>query len=90
MADIQSLKIQKKDGTSDIYDRSKLLASITSAGASPEQAEQIADSVEAWATGLGAESVMSVDLRMKVLELLRPVNSVAAQAYESYVKPAAV
>lgn len=86
MVDLNTIKVQKKDGSMAAYDRIKILASVTNAGATPEQAEQIANGVETWAVNATTGTITTADIRSKVLELLNPVNPSAAQAYGSYVK----
>jgi transcriptional regulator NrdR family protein len=88
MVDLNNLKVQKKDGAMAAYDRIKILASVTKAGATPDQSEQIANGVENWAVSSTNGIVTSAEIRTKIIELLNPVNPTATQTYESYVKPA--
>jgi transcriptional regulator NrdR family protein len=90
MADLTTLKVQKKDGTQDPYDRQKVLTSVMKAGGTPEQAEQVAQAVDAWATSSLTDVVTTSDIRAKLLEALKSVNQTAAESFEAYVKPAPV
>lgn len=68
--------------------RSKLLASMTKAGASQEEAEAVANQIEAWMEGMeGAGPIKTEDIRAKVLEYLGSSNPTAAEAYRKYKKP---
>lgn len=83
---MEELKVQKKGGKVEPFDRGKVLASVMRAGGTQEQSEQVTAGVESWAKSSGPE-VSALDIRSKVLELLRPLNPQAADAYESYKKP---
>ena len=82
---MDNLLVEKKDGGTEPFTRSKILTSVSNAGASPEHADQVADGVETWAQSQGG-TVKATDIRVKVLELLRPLNAQAAEAYENYKK----
>ena len=81
-----TVKIQKKDGILENYDRSKLLSSMIKAQATPEQAEAALTKVESWLTQVKTESVSSQEVHNKVIEILKGINPQAAQGYESYRK----
>jgi transcriptional regulator NrdR family protein len=82
-----NLQVQKKDGSMQLFDRTKILAGLVKSGATSEQAETVASQVEAWAqTGAPNGVIASLDLRAKVLEFLKVVNPVAGAAFESYQK----
>ena len=84
-------KVQKKDGSLEDFDRNKILSGVVKSGASEEEAEGIAAQVEGWLTGAAVEGVVNtMDVRSKVLELLRLVNPTAADAFESYQKAPAI
>lgn len=81
------IKVEKKDGRVEDYDRSKIVAGVVHAGGSPAEAEGIATQIEAWLqTKTSPEPVKSNDIRARVIDLLRPVNEEAAQSYETYKK----
>jgi transcriptional regulator NrdR family protein len=83
----QAMNVEKKDGTMEPFDRSKVVGACVNAGATNEQAEKCASMVEEWAMGAAMNgSVKSFEIREKVLEMLRMENPAAATAYESYVK----
>ena len=82
---MEELKVKKKGGEVEDFARSKVQGSVMAAGGSQEHAEQVTAGVESWAQTSGPEvSVMGI--RSKVLELLRPLNPEAADAYENYKK----
>ncbi|MBN2016364.1 hypothetical protein JW766_06075 [Candidatus Dojkabacteria bacterium] len=81
------LKVEKKDGRLESFDRNKVVSSATKAGASNEQSESIASQIETWAYETAVDSVIKTSsIREKVLELLRPMNPQAATAFETYIK----
>lgn len=81
------IKVQKKDGRLEDFDRNKISGGIVKSGATPEQAENIAAQVESWAQTAAANGVISsVAVREKVLELLRSVNPEVAVSFEAYHK----
>jgi transcriptional regulator NrdR family protein len=82
---MDDLMVEKRSGGTEPFNRSKILASVSNAGAAPEQADLVATGVEAWAQAAGG-TVKAVDIRNKVLELLGPLNPQAAEAYERYKK----
>lgn len=85
-----NLQVEKKNGQLQPFDKSKVAAGLIRSGASVEEAENVASQVEAWAQTNGTEGVIkSLDLRAKVLEILKTVNEVVATAFESYQKPQA-
>jgi len=79
-------KIQKKDGTLENYDRTKLILSMIRAQATPDQAEAALSQVESWLTQLKQESVSTQEVHAKVIEILKSINPTAAQGYEIYRK----
>jgi transcriptional regulator NrdR family protein len=83
------LKILKRDGTMEDFDRSKLVGGLLKAGATPAEADNVTGQVESWANGLNLEVVSSTDVWKKVIEALKAINPGAGTAYETYRKPAA-
>lgn len=84
MADIQ---VRKKDGSLENWSYDKLLASITKAGVPLEKAGGIASSVEKMAQGSAENGILnSSEIRGRAIELLREVDSAAAEKYETYKK----
>lgn len=82
------VKVQKKDGSQQDFDRQKVLNGIIKSGATPEQAEEVTGQVEAWVPTAAVNGMIaSSAIRTKVLELLRTANPVAAAAFEAYQKP---
>lgn len=82
---MENLMVEKRKGETEPFSRSKVLTSVSNAGAAPEQADQVATGVETWAQTVGG-TVKAADIRAKVVELLTPLNPQAAAAYENYRK----
>lgn len=81
------IKVQKKDGRLEDFDRSKISGGIVKSGATPEQAENVAAQVESWAQTTAVNGVVSAaQIKEKALEILRSVNPEAATSFESYRK----
>jgi len=79
-------KIQKKDGTLQDYNRTKLLLSMMRAQASPDEAEQALSAVESWLSQLSVQSVNAQEIHIKVAEALKSINPQVAENYEIYRK----
>lgn len=82
-------KVRKKSGELEEYNRDKVVEGVVHAGASLEEAERVAAEIDAWLPQAVAEGVVdSSQIRGKVIEILRPVNQIAAGDYEGFQKPA--
>lgn len=80
-------KVQKKDGTLEDFDRSKIINGVVKAGGSAEDGEKVAVAVEAWLpTAAVAGTVQAMAIRDKGLAVLRAVNPTAAASFEAYKK----
>jgi transcriptional regulator NrdR family protein len=83
------VKVQKKDGRLEDFDRNKVINGVVKSGATTDQAEEVVRQVEAWLPTAAVNGVVSsMAIRVKVLEVLRVLNPTAAAAFESYRKPA--
>lgn len=83
-------KVQKKDGTTEDFDRNKILSGVTKSGATLEEAEKVTAQIEGILSGMAVNGVVqAVQLRAKVLEVLKTANPTAAAAFENYQKPVA-
>jgi transcriptional regulator NrdR family protein len=83
------LKVEKKDGRMESFNRNKIASSVTKAGGTQEQSESITSQVEGWAPSVAQNGVIKTsEIRTKVIELLKAVNPEAAARYEAYKKPA--
>lgn len=81
-------KVQKKDGSLEDFDKSKIVNGVIKAGGSNVDAEQVATQIEAWLPTVAIGGIVkSVDIRTKGLEALRTVNPTVAASFESYQKP---
>ena len=80
-------KVQKKDGTLEDFDRSKVVNGVIKAGGTPEDAEKVAAEIEVWLPTAAVDNVVqSSALRVKGLEILQTVNPIAAATFEAYKK----
>lgn len=81
-------KVQKKDGSLEDFNRSKIVDGVVKAGGSTEDGEKVATAVEAWLPSVAVNGVVqSLDIRTKGLEALRSVNPEVAASFESFQKP---
>lgn len=80
------IKVQKKDGNLEDYDRKKILLSLIRAGANADQAEKVLSFIETWIKSLDTEYVESSEIRNRILKNLRTINPNAAHGYELYKK----
>uniref|UniRef100_A0A7C5YRX4 ATP-cone domain-containing protein n=1 Tax=candidate division CPR3 bacterium TaxID=2268181 RepID=A0A7C5YRX4_UNCC3 len=88
MEDMSQIVVHKKDGRLEPFMREKVVNGMVKAGATQEQANNIADQIERWILETAQKRVVeTLDIRAKLLELLRPINPQAATSFESYVKP---
>jgi transcriptional regulator NrdR family protein len=82
-----NLKVQKKDGSTEDFDRAKVKNGILASGATEEQAESITIQIESWAPGAAANGVVSaLDIKTKLLELLGGINPAAKATFENFKK----
>jgi transcriptional regulator NrdR family protein len=83
----QMYKVQKKDGALEDFDRQKIVSGVVNAGASPEDAQKVADAIEAWLPEVARDNVInSMDIRTKGLDVLKTINPEVAAQFESYKK----
>lgn len=81
------LMVRKKDGTTEPFDRNKILNGLLKSGATQIEAEGVVTQIENWAPSMAVNGfINSLDIRLKVLELLREINPAAATAFENYRK----
>lgn len=78
-------KVQKKDGTLEDFDRSKIVNGLVKAGASTEEAEKVAAEIDTWLPTAAADGVVnSLDIRVKGLDVLKLVNPEVAAKYDGF------
>ncbi len=81
------MRVEKRDGRLEDFDRNKISGGVVKAGAPAEVAASVAVLVESWAQKAAEnETIKSSDIRNKVIELLRLVDREAANAFETYKK----
>jgi len=74
------VKVEKRSGGLEVFDVSKLEASLTKAGASEQDATRIAETV---ARGL-TEGTDTAQLMMRAASELKRIDPAAAKKYESF------
>lgn len=81
------MQVEKKDGSLEEFDRQKISRGVVAAGLDEEGAESLASGVEVWAgEAAGGDVISSLEVRDKVLELLREQDPEAAARFEEYKK----
>ncbi len=82
------IKVRKKDGALEDFERSKISNGLLKAGALPQEAERITTEIENWSRTSAKDGIIaSSDIRDKVLELLETANPRAAASFRAYKKP---
>lgn len=78
------LKVQKKDGRIEDFDKAKIIGALERVGVESGEAQKVAAQVEVWAQAAAAGGAIStLAIRGKVLSLIPPK---AVQAYEEFEK----
>ena len=81
------LKVQKRDGNIENWDREKLLTSVANIGLSSEEAQSITCLVEIWCQRSANDFLIdSLKIREKVIELLCAVHPQAAREFGYFRK----
>jgi 2-phosphoglycerate kinase len=80
------VKIKKRDGSTEDYDRKKFLNSLIRAQLTPDQAQNVLGRVENWLLSDNQQIITSSQLRDKTLEFIEAINKDAAHAYRIYRK----
>ena len=76
------LKVQKKGGRIEDFDKSKIVNVLERVVVGPDEAQKVADQVEVWAQAAAAGGAISTSaIRGKVLALISPK---AVKAYEEF------
>jgi len=82
------VKVKKKDGILEDFNRSKIINGLLKSGATAQEAESLAGQVETWAQTTAVGGVVEAGaIRGEVLRLLRTANPGAAANFEAYKKP---
>lgn len=82
-----NLNIRKRGGELEPWSADKVINSVTVAGLTVREGEAVGILVEEWAKGVSVNNeVSSIQVRDKVLELLKVINPVAADTFEAYKK----
>ena len=81
------LQVEKREGGKEDWNYEKILASVTKAGVPLDEAKHIVSLVEAWAIKTANGGIIaSVQIKDKIIQFLRVVDGIIANAYESYKK----
>ncbi len=82
-----ALAVLKRDGTTEDWDLEKVRRSIVNSGGTPEESDAITKLIEIWAHRFAENNIVkSADIKSKVIEIMKAVNSAFTQAYEEYQK----
>jgi transcriptional regulator NrdR family protein len=83
------IKVIKKGGSEQDFDKAKIVNGVIKSGATAEVGEAVAAEVEMWLPEKVIEDKISyMDLKTKVVEVLRSKDSNAADAFEAYTRQA--
>ena len=80
------IKVIKKDGSLEDFEKAKIERVTTAAGLSQEQAKKLADDIEKWAETYGKNQITTLQIRDQVLRELNNLNQFAANAFVWYEK----
>lgn len=81
------IKVEKRDGDLEDWNFDKSLLSIGKSMIPMKKATQIASRVEKWAKKKAKKGVItSIELRDKIIEILKEEDPIAAESYKSYKK----
>ena len=79
-------RVKKRDGSVESYEEIKIIRVVTSAGLPIDKAQTLSSSVSHWIQNTPEETVASLEIRDKVLELLTQIDQDAANLYKWYQK----
>lgn len=78
------LKVQKKDGSLQDFDKAKIVAALVRVGLAPEEAAKVADQIEVWApTAAPNGTIASSAIREQVLSLITPEMAEEYKKFEA-------
>jgi transcriptional regulator NrdR family protein len=82
------IKVEKRDGSLQDWDKGKVLNSLAQVGLSSVETESVANLIEAWVIKNAPNDTVKSDVvRTKVIELLGIINPEASQKFAAYRKP---
>jgi len=82
-----NLKVEKRDGGLEEWNYDKALLSIGKSMMPIKKAQKIASKVEKWASKQAKKGVItSIELRDKIISVLKKEDPIAADSYELYKK----
>ena len=86
-AAMKDFKVKKRDGTVEPWSDDKLVTSMTRAGIPIEEAEKFAQSIREWGPkNLMDHQVTSIQLRDKVIEMIKTDYPAEADSFQAYKK----
>lgn len=80
----KTIKIIKRDGTTEDYSEEKVKRVVKAAGLTEEEVTQFSQDISAWITTLTDTSLTSLQIRDMILEKLPLINPTAANLYKWY------
>jgi transcriptional regulator NrdR family protein len=81
------VRVQKKDGSFQDWDKNKILNAVAKVGLSAEDTESVASLVESWVIKNAVNNtIKSEEIRTKIVQLLSVIDTKASQAFDTYKK----
>ncbi len=80
------IEVIKKDGSIEPFYPQKIARVTHAAGLTTEQAQKLADTVTEWVKAQNKPQITTLEIRNKVVELLRQANEYAANLFVWYEK----
>ncbi len=80
------VKVEKKEGNVEEFEKKKLVLSLLRAGSPPDQAERILANIEAWLNSQEQKNIKSSEIKIRVGNILKRINPQAARGYKIYRK----
>lgn len=82
-----NLNVRKRGGGVEPWSMDKVINSVGVAGLTVRESEALGILIEEWVKKVAVNGeISSIQVRDKVLELLRVIDTVAAEAFEAYKK----
>ena len=81
---MMKITVIKRDGSTEAYDRHKMVRVVQAAGLNSSQAEELAEAVDSWIHNENLITLTSLQIRDKVLEELKRIHKPSADLYAWY------
>lgn len=81
---VKVITVIKRDGNEETFDPDKIARVVTTAGLKPQDGFMLALEVEKWARLQVEDKIKSMEIRDKVIELMRNIDVNATSVYTWY------